>query len=56
MSVRKGSKKCALFLRNWIRSGVNKIKDLSFVARKLDVHHMYRKIRTHKYTFRSFDV
>ena len=47
MSVRKGSKKCALFLRNWIRSGVNKIKDLSFVDGKLDVHHMYRKIRTH---------
>ena len=48
VSVRKGSKKCALFLRNWIRSGVNKIKDLSFVDGKLDVHHMYRKIRTHR--------
>ena len=38
---------CFLFLRNWIRSGVNKIKDLSLVDGKLDVHHMYRKIRTH---------
>ena len=47
MSVRKGSEKCASFLHfNWIRSGANKIKDLSFVDGKLDLHHMYRKIRT----------
>ena len=47
VSVRKRSKKCALFLRNQIRSGVNKIKDLSFVDGKLDVHHMDRKIGGH---------
>ena len=30
-----------LFLRNWIRSGVNKISDLHFVVGKLDLIRMY---------------
>ena len=30
-----------LFLRNWIRSGVNKISDLHFVDGKLDLIRMY---------------
>ena len=47
VSVRKRSKKCVLFLRNWIRSGVNKIGDLRFVDGKLDIHYMYRKITSH---------
>ena len=33
-----------LFLRNWIRSGVNKVRDLCFVDGKLDVDRMYDKI------------
>ena len=47
VSVRKRSKKCVLFLRNWIRSGVNKIGDLRFVDGKLDIHYMDRKITSH---------
>ena len=34
-----------MFLRNWIRSGVNRIGDLKFIDGKLDTHYMYRKIR-----------
>ena len=47
VSVRKRSKKSVLFLRNWIRSGVNKIGDLRLVDGKLDIHYMYRKIASH---------
>ena len=45
VSVRKRSTKCALFLRNWIRSGINKIGDLKFVDGKLDTDFIFRKIR-----------
>ena len=31
----------ALFFRNWIRSGVNKVSDVYFVDGKLDMLHMY---------------
>ena len=37
-------KTMVLFLRNWIRSGVNKVRDLCFVDGKLDVDRMYDKI------------
>ena len=30
-----------MFLRNWIRSGVNKVGDLSFIDGELDVEHTY---------------
>ena len=36
-----------LFLRNWIRSGVNKVRDLSFVDGKLNMDRMY-DITEHK--------
>ena len=39
-----GKKKNVLFLRNWIRSGVRKIKDLSFANGILDINAMHRKI------------
>ena len=40
--VKRGSgKNMALFFRNWIRSGVNKVSDLYFVDGKLDMVHMY---------------
>ena len=45
VSVRKRYTKCVLFLRNWIRSGVNKIGDLKFVDGKLDTDFIFRKIR-----------
>ena len=38
-------RKSVLFLRNWIRSGVNKIADLKFIDGKLDVDFIFRKIR-----------
>ena len=31
----------ALFFKNWIRSGVNKVSDLHFVDGKLDMNRMY---------------
>ena len=34
-------KNMALFFRNWIRSGVNKVSDLHFVDGKLDMKRMY---------------
>ena len=34
-------KTMVLFLRNWIRSGVNKVRDLSFVDGKLNMDRMY---------------
>ena len=37
----------ALFFRNWIRSGVNKVSDLYFVEGKLDMLHMYDIIFSH---------
>ena len=43
--VRRRKSKCVLFLRNWIRSGVNKIRDLCFIDGKLDTNVMYQKIR-----------
>ena len=44
LCVRKRNYKCVLFLRNWIRSGVNRIGDLRFVDGKLDTNFMYQKI------------
>lgn len=38
------NKKNVLFLRNWIRSGVRKVKDLSFTNGILDTNNTYRKI------------
>ena len=38
---RERGKNMVLFLRNWIRSGVNKIGDLHFVDGKLDLICMY---------------
>ena len=32
------------FLRNWIRSGVNKVRDLCFVDGKFDMDRMYDKM------------
>ena len=43
--VRKKKRKSVLFLRNWIRSGINKIRDLQFIDGKLDVDYIYRQIR-----------
>ena len=37
-------KNMVLFLRNWIRSGVNKVRDLCFVDEKSDVDRMHDKI------------
>ena len=44
ITFRQGVKKCVLFLRNWIRSGVNRISDLKFVDGKLDEKYIYQKI------------
>ena len=41
ITFRQGVKKCVLLLRNWIRSGVNRISDLKFVDGKLDEKHIY---------------
>ncbi len=43
--VTRKRKKCALFLRNWIRSGVNKVGDLKYVNGMLDEVYVYRTIR-----------
>ena len=32
------------FLRNWIRSGVNRISDLEFIDGKLDENYIYQKV------------
>ena len=37
-------KRKVLFLRNWIRAGVRKVKDLKFIDGKLDVNYMYHRI------------
>ena len=41
----KGIRKVLLLLRNWIRSGVNRISDLEFIDGKLDENYIYQKIR-----------
>ena len=38
-----GRKKCILFLRNWIRSGIRIVGDLPFTNGILDEHTMYQK-------------
>ena len=38
---KKGKKNMVLFLRNWIRSGINKISDLHFVDGKVDLIYKY---------------
>ena len=43
--VRKRKTKCALFFRNWIRSGVNKVSDLQFIDGKLNVNYAYQRVR-----------
>ena len=43
--IRKRSTKSVLFLRNWIRSGVNKVGDLKFVDGKLNIDYIFQKIR-----------
>jgi len=45
ITVRKNNTKCVLFLRNWIRSGVNKIADLHLVDGRLDVNYIFTIIR-----------
>lgn len=45
ITVRKRNTKCVLFLRNWIRSGVNNICDLDFVDGKLNPNSLVMKIR-----------
>ena len=42
--LRQGNKKCVLFLRNWIRSGVKRISDLKFIDGKLNENYIYQKI------------
>ena len=44
ITFRQGNKKCVLFLRNWIRSGVNRITDLEFTDGKLDENDIYQKV------------
>ena len=44
ITFRQGNKKCVLFLRIWIRSGVNKISDLKFINGKLNENYIYQKI------------
>ena len=44
ITFRQGNKKCVLFLRYWIRSGVNKISDLKFIDGKLNENYIYQKI------------
>ena len=43
--IRKRSTKSVLFLRNWIRSGVNRVGDLKFVDGKLNIDYIFQKIR-----------
>ena len=45
LCIIKRNHKCVLFLRNWIRSGVNRIGDLRFLNGKLGTNFMYQKIR-----------
>jgi len=46
--LRRGNKKCALFLRNWIRSGIIKISDLEFIDGILDENFVHRSIGNKK--------
>ena len=41
---RINGKKKVLFLRNWVRSGVNKVSDLQFIGGELDMNFMYDRI------------
>ena len=41
---RINGKNKVLFLRNWIRSGVNKVSDLQFIDGELDMNFMYDRI------------
>ena len=42
--TKRKNKKMVLFLRNWIRSGVNYVRDLKFVDGKLDENFVYQTI------------
>jgi len=44
VTFKRKNKKCVLFLRNWIRSGINNISDLRFVNGVLDVHYISQKL------------
>ena len=45
ISTKNRPKNKVLFLRNWIRSGINKISDLKFVNGELDEINIYNKIK-----------
>ena len=45
ISTNNRRKNKVLFLRNWIRSGINKISDLKFVNGELDEINIYNKIK-----------
>ena len=44
ITTKNKHKKKVLFLRNWIRSGVNKLEDLRFINGVLDETHIHQKI------------
>ena len=44
ITVKRRNKKCVLFLRNWIRSGIININDLRFIDGILDEYYVYQKI------------
>ncbi len=43
--IRQNNRNMVLFLRNWIRSGVNKVRDLSFIDGKLDETFVYQNVQ-----------
>ena len=42
--VKRKRKKCVLFLRNWVRSGIRYIRDLRFVNGILDIDYVLKKV------------
>ena len=48
ITTNDGSNKKVLFLRNWIRSGVNFVGDLKFIGGKLDTAYIIHKVKFRK--------
>ncbi len=44
VAIRQNNKNKVLFLRNWIRSGINMVKDLRFIEGKLDETFVYQTV------------
>ena len=56
ITVNNGKKKNVLMFRNWIRSGIRKISDLSFLNGKLNDAYIFTKVREKQNIFSEISI